>query len=98
VSGTVTDASGGAVAGAQVTMNDTDKGQVHAATTTPAGQYILPNLPVGPYRLEVKANGGDATDAMSNVNMPFHSPMLCRNSALRPTPSLRDSGRTPARP
>ena len=57
VSGTVTDASGAAMANAQVTMTETDKGSVHNATTDASGQYVLPNLPVGPYRLEVKANG-----------------------------------------
>ncbi len=57
VSGTVTDASGGAVANAQVTMTETDKGQVHTGATDSSGHYVLPNLPVGPYRFEVKVNG-----------------------------------------
>ena len=58
VSGLVTDATGGALANAQVTMTETDKGAIHPNTPPmPAGQYVLPNLPVGPYRLEVKANG-----------------------------------------
>ena len=57
VSGIVTDASGAAMANAQVTMTETDKGSVHSVTTDASGQYVLPNLPVGPYTLEVKANG-----------------------------------------
>ena len=57
VSGIVTDASGAAVVSAQVTMTETDKGSLHSTTTDPNGQYVLPNLPVGPYRLEVKASG-----------------------------------------
>jgi hypothetical protein len=57
VSGTITDASGAAVANAQVTMTDTDKGQVHTTASDSAGHYTLPNLPVGPYRFEAKANG-----------------------------------------
>ncbi len=57
VSGTVTDASGAAISGAQVTMTETDKGQVHTASTDAAGHYVLPNLPVGPYRFEARVNG-----------------------------------------
>jgi len=57
VSGTVTDATGGALANAQVSMTDTEKGIAHNTTSDASGQYALPNLPVGPYRMEVKANG-----------------------------------------
>lgn len=57
VSGLVTDASGAIVPGAQVSMTETDKGLVRNTTSDTTGQYVLPNLPVGPYRLEVKANG-----------------------------------------
>src|SRR5580693_1211581 len=57
VSGTVTDQSGAAVGNAQVTMTETDKAQVHTTTSDAAGRYVLPNLPVGPYRFEVKASG-----------------------------------------
>jgi hypothetical protein len=57
VSGLVTDASGAIVPSAQVTMTETDKDLVRTITSDTSGQYVLPNLPVGPYRLEVKANG-----------------------------------------
>src|SRR5580658_5303421 len=57
VSGAVSDATGAALVGAQVTMTETDKDSLHSTTTDSNGRYILPNLPVGPYRLEVKANG-----------------------------------------
>jgi hypothetical protein len=57
VSGTVTDQSGAAIANAQVTMTETDKDQVHRVASDSGGHYVLPNLPVGPYRLEVKVNG-----------------------------------------
>jgi hypothetical protein len=57
VGGTVSDPSGAAVANAQVTMTETDKDVAHTATTDAKGLYVLPNLPVGPYRLEVKASG-----------------------------------------
>jgi hypothetical protein len=57
VSGNVTDPSGSAVANAAVTMTETDKATTRSTTSDPSGHYVFPNLPVGPYRLEVKAQG-----------------------------------------
>src|SRR5271166_1164165 len=57
VSGTVTDPSGAAIGGAQVTMTEVDKQTPHSTNTDKTGSYTLPNLPVGPYRLEVKVPG-----------------------------------------
>ncbi len=57
VSGTVTDASGSAIPNAQVRMTETDKQTVHSTTTDATGTYVLPNLPVGPYKLEAQASG-----------------------------------------
>jgi len=57
VSGTVIDATGSVLVNAQVSMTETDKQLVRSTVTDPAGHYALPNLPVGPYRLEVKAGG-----------------------------------------
>jgi hypothetical protein len=57
VSGTVTDSSGAAIVAAQVSMTAIDKDLVHTVATDSTGSYTLPNLPVGPYRLEVKAPG-----------------------------------------
>jgi hypothetical protein len=57
VSGSVLDPTGKAIVGAQVTMTDTEKGQLRTAVSDSAGSYTLPSLPVGPYRLEVQAPG-----------------------------------------
>lgn len=57
VTGTVTDPSGAAVTGSSVRMIETDKGVLHMAQTDSNGRYTLPNLPVGPYRLEVSTTG-----------------------------------------
>jgi hypothetical protein len=57
VSGTVSDPTGAAVAGAQVKITEVDKQQARTTITDPQGHYTLPNLPVGPYRLEVQADG-----------------------------------------
>ena len=57
VAGYVTDPSGQAIVGAQVTMLQIDKQLSHSATTDNTGRYVLPNLPVGEYRLEVTTSG-----------------------------------------
>jgi hypothetical protein len=57
VSGTVTDATGAVVAQADVVMTQTETGQSHSTQTDPEGRYVLPSLPVGPYRMEVRKAG-----------------------------------------
>jgi len=57
VSGNVTDPTGAAIANAQVRMIETEKEAVHTTVTNAQGQYVLPGLPVGPYRLEVQVAG-----------------------------------------
>src|SRR5579862_4286056 len=57
IQGIVQDASGSAVPGAQVRVTQTETGTVRSATTGLDGGYVLANLPVGPYRLEVSKEG-----------------------------------------
>src|SRR5262245_28941169 len=57
LSGTVTDASGAAVAGATVTATQTSTGRALQTLTTEAGLYAFPNLDVGPYTLTVEKAG-----------------------------------------
>ena len=38
-------------------MLETDKQSLHTTVTDAQGQYVLPGLPIGPYRLEVQASG-----------------------------------------
>jgi hypothetical protein len=57
VDGRVTDPSGAAITGAVVKMTEVDKRQVHSFTTDASGAFRFPNLPVGPYALEVAAPG-----------------------------------------
>src|SRR5262249_25676413 len=53
IHGVVTDPTGAVVPGAQVKATQTDTRQVRATVTANDGSYVLPNLPVGPYTLEV---------------------------------------------
>ncbi|MBV9506630.1 MAG: carboxypeptidase regulatory-like domain-containing protein, partial [Acidobacteriia bacterium] len=60
ISGTVRDATGGAIPGATVTVTQTDTGLTRTAETDANGFYSLPSLPVGPYRMDVKKQGFSA--------------------------------------
>src|SRR5580658_2544877 len=57
IQGTVLDATGAAVPGADVKATQADTGVVRTATTGADGGYVLANLPVGQYRLEVSKQG-----------------------------------------
>jgi hypothetical protein len=57
ISGTVTDPSGGAIAGATVTATSHATNQVRTATTGPAGDYKFSLLPPGTYGLKFTAPG-----------------------------------------
>src|SRR5690348_16673264 len=57
IQGVVQDATGLPVQGAQVQATQTETGTVRTATTSADGTYVLPNLPIGPYRLEVSKEG-----------------------------------------
>jgi len=57
LSGRVTDSSGGVLPGATVTATQTATGLVRSTVTDDAGAYLFPDLPTGPYRLEVSLSG-----------------------------------------
>src|SRR5436309_7497426 len=53
IHGVVTDASGAAVPSAQIKATQTETGQIRATASGADGSYVLLNLAVGPYKLEV---------------------------------------------
>src|ERR1700692_2565767 len=55
--GTVTDQSGGVIAGATVTVIDTERGVIRTLTTDDAGEYNAPNLTPGNYTVRAGAMG-----------------------------------------
>jgi hypothetical protein len=57
VSGVVQDQSGAVIAGAQVQMIRTDTDMNRSTVTDANGYYVIPELPVGPYRLQVSKSG-----------------------------------------
>src|SRR5262249_53799929 len=57
IAGIVTDPAGAAVPGAQLTATQTETNTSYSAVSGVNGAYVMPYLPVGPYRLEVSASG-----------------------------------------
>ena len=58
--GTITDQSGGVVAGAMVTVTNTGTGVARTLTADQAGEYVAPNLILGTYSVRATAMGFQA--------------------------------------
>ena len=57
ISGTVRDQSGAVLPGVQFSATQIQTGFVRNAVTNETGLYILPTLPIGPYKLEASLPG-----------------------------------------
>src|SRR5713226_5740426 len=57
INGTVRDASGLAVPGAEVKATQTATGAVRTVISGSDGSYVLTDLPIGPYQMEVGKEG-----------------------------------------
>ncbi|MBI2828622.1 MAG: TonB-dependent receptor [Acidobacteria bacterium] len=57
LSGTVRDESGAVLPGVTVTITQTNTGFIRTVVTEGTGVYVMPNLPLGPYRLDVSLQG-----------------------------------------
>ncbi len=57
ISGAVQDPSGAVLPGAEITAAQTDTGVSRTTISNETGYYTLPNLPLGPYKLEVSLPG-----------------------------------------
>src|SRR5437899_4961547 len=57
ITGTIKDQTGAVLPGAEVTVTQTDTEAKRTAVSDETGSYILANLPIGPYRLEVSLPG-----------------------------------------
>ncbi|HWB85951.1 MAG TPA: carboxypeptidase regulatory-like domain-containing protein [Bryobacteraceae bacterium] len=82
ISGLVTDPSGSAVSGATVTATQTDTHTARSTVSSGTGSYVIPNLPVGPYTIEVTAPGfakytqkGIVLAVAANVSIPVMLPV-----------------------
>src|SRR6266545_3971916 len=57
LNGRVADESGAVLPGVTVTATQTDTGFMRTTVTDETGEWLMPNLPIGPYRLEVSLQG-----------------------------------------
>src|SRR5262245_37718133 len=57
ISGTVKDATGAVLPGVEVTATQTQTGIARSTISNETGAYVLPNLPLGPYKLEASLAG-----------------------------------------
>jgi hypothetical protein len=57
INGVVVDPTGLTIPGAEVRATQTDTGLVRTTTSAADGAYVLTNLPVGPYTLEIRKDG-----------------------------------------
>src|SRR4051794_8946748 len=57
VVGTITDNSGAALSGVKVTATNIDTGLTYAGETNPSGEFVIPALPPGRYKIQGAAAG-----------------------------------------
>ena len=57
ISGTVTDPSGALLPGVEISTTSTERGGVRTTVSNETGSFVLPNLPLGAYTLEVSLPG-----------------------------------------
>src|SRR2546425_8364847 len=57
ISGSVKDPSGAVLPGVEITATQIDTGIARTTVTNETGSYVLPNLPLGPYRVEAALPG-----------------------------------------
>ncbi len=68
ITGTVTDPSGGAIAGAEITATEVNRGTVYTTKTNDAGIYNLLRIPIGTYNVKTQAKGFESA-AQSSVTL-----------------------------
>src|SRR5438093_5108315 len=100
--GTVKDESGAVLPGAEITATQTDTAAVRMTISDETGSYVLPNLPVGPYRLEIslpgfrtfvqsgivlQVNSSAAVNAVLNVGQVSETVEVQANAAMVETRS-----------
>ena len=72
ISGTVRDSSGAVLPGVEVKITNADTTATRTVITDETGSYVVPNLPVGPYRLEVSL-AGFSTYVQSGIVLQVNS-------------------------
>lgn len=81
IKGTVTDPSGAAVAGAKVTVSNVAQGIERTTTTGASGDYEVPALPPGIYRVKIEQTGFQGEQA-TNVDVEVNQNVV-QNFSLK---------------
>ena len=92
--GRVTDANGGTIAGAQVTLTNTDTNLSRAAQTSAEGEYRVELLPVGNYRVEIAASSFKRfvrAGVVLEVNVPVRVDALLQLGDINQTVTVSES-------
>jgi hypothetical protein len=69
IAGTITDATGALVNGANITLTDTSTKATRSATSNEAGRYVLVNVDPGQYELSVSKQGFSTTKTQAKVTV-----------------------------
>src|SRR5215831_12465773 len=72
ISGTAKDQSGAVLPGVEIKATQTETGISRDTVTNESGSYVLPNLPLGPYRLEASLPGF-RTYAQTGIELQVNS-------------------------
>ena len=86
ITGLVTDPTGAAVAGAELTLVNRDTNATVKATATNSGEFSLPNLLPGNYRVDITAAG---FKRFVRQNIIISAASTARGSSTRATTSIR---------
>jgi hypothetical protein len=92
--GQVTDATGAAVAGAQVAVTNTDTNLTRTMETNSAGEYRIELLPVGNYRVEITKTGFKKVvlgGVVLEVNVPARVDALLQLGDINQTVTVSES-------
>lgn len=74
VAGLVTDASGGTVEGAAITLTDKSTSTARTTTSNEAGRYLLANVPPGTYEITANKSGFNLA-RVREVNVVVGTPL-----------------------
>jgi hypothetical protein len=102
IRGTVLDPSGAVVQAATVTAKQIETGLTRKATTDRNGNYVLVELPVGHYQLEVAAKGfqkylqeGISLDVNETASVPVHLVVGAETQQVQVMADAHTSARPP---
>ena len=95
ISGSCRDASGALIPGATVTVRNVDTGLTREVITGEQGRYSAPNLPVGPYEVQVSLTGFQTEIRKGIEYCPSTAPLRHAGAARR---NRRIEGEQPGTP